>query len=79
MGDADRVKDYQIWCGPSMGAFNSWVNGSWLEPLSERHVEVLAHTLLHGTLILQRLRQARQYGIDIPFAVQPDRSFQASA
>jgi trans-AT polyketide synthase, acyltransferase and oxidoreductase domains len=26
-GDADRKIDYQIWCGPAMGAFNEWVQG----------------------------------------------------
>ena len=26
-GDADRRADYQIWCGPAMGAFNAWVAG----------------------------------------------------
>ena len=24
--------DYQVWCGPAMGAFNDWVRGTWLEP-----------------------------------------------
>jgi hypothetical protein len=27
-----RALDYQIWCGPAMGAFNDWVAGSFLEP-----------------------------------------------
>ena len=31
-GDQDRRLDYQIWCGPAMGAFNAWVRGSFLEP-----------------------------------------------
>lgn len=78
IGEPSRVKDYQIWCGPSMGAFNSWVSESWLDPLSERHVDVIARVLLRGALSLQRLRLARQYGIKIPFAVRPDQSFQNS-
>ena len=24
-GDKARIMDYQIWCGPAMGAFNRWV------------------------------------------------------
>jgi len=28
-GTPDRVQDYQIWCGPAMGAFNRWVQGSF--------------------------------------------------
>ena len=30
--------------------------------------------MLHGALTLQRLKLARQYGIEVPFAVQPDKS-----
>ena len=30
-GEPDRGADFQIWCGPAMGAFNSWVRGSFLE------------------------------------------------
>jgi PfaD family protein len=30
-GDLSRKIDYQIWCGPSMGAFNEWTKGSFLE------------------------------------------------
>ncbi|MFC1817240.1 PfaD family polyunsaturated fatty acid/polyketide biosynthesis protein, partial [Thermodesulfobacteriota bacterium] len=29
-GEPSRRIDYQIWCGPSMGAFNEWVKGSFL-------------------------------------------------
>ena len=25
-GESARRADYQIWCGPAMGAFNAWVN-----------------------------------------------------
>ncbi len=30
-GTPDRKMDYQIWCGPAMGAFNQWVQNSFLE------------------------------------------------
>ena len=30
-GEPARQIDYQIWCGPAMGAFNQWVKGSPLE------------------------------------------------
>ncbi|MEO8000458.1 MAG: PfaD family polyunsaturated fatty acid/polyketide biosynthesis protein, partial [Arenimonas sp.] len=29
-GAEDRASDFQIWCGPAMGAFNRWVTGSFL-------------------------------------------------
>ena len=31
-----RKMDYQIWCGPAMGAFNRWVRGSFLADRSNR-------------------------------------------
>ncbi|MEL7340604.1 MAG: PfaD family polyunsaturated fatty acid/polyketide biosynthesis protein, partial [Bacteroidota bacterium] len=30
-GTPDRTLDYQIWCGPAMGAFNDWVKGTYME------------------------------------------------
>ena len=27
-GETGREMDYQIWCGPSMGAFNDWVKNT---------------------------------------------------
>ena len=30
-GEPTRKIDYQIWCGPAMGAFNEWAKGSYLE------------------------------------------------
>ncbi|GAA3406245.1 PfaD family polyunsaturated fatty acid/polyketide biosynthesis protein [Paenibacillus hodogayensis] len=36
-GTEHRRLDYQIWCGPAMGAFNAWVKGtSWSLPTGER-------------------------------------------
>jgi len=35
-GDAGRQMDYQIWCGPAMGAFNEWTKGSFLEEPANR-------------------------------------------
>src|SRR5262249_5189187 len=30
-GEPTRQVDYQVWCGPAMGAFNEWAKGSELE------------------------------------------------
>ncbi|HMP41571.1 MAG TPA: PfaD family polyunsaturated fatty acid/polyketide biosynthesis protein, partial [Roseiflexaceae bacterium] len=30
-GEAGRELDYQIWCGPAIGSFNSWGRGTYLE------------------------------------------------
>ncbi|MDP4536965.1 ACP S-malonyltransferase [Alkalimonas collagenimarina] len=47
-GAADKV-DYQIHCGPSLGAFNQWVKGTRFEAWQNRHVDEIAHLLLEGT------------------------------
>jgi len=67
-GDPDRRLDAQIWCGPAMGAFNAWVKGSFLEPLSQRQVHQIALNLLEGAAILSRAQQMRCAGAPIPAA-----------
>jgi PfaD family protein len=62
-GEKGREMDYQIWCGPSMGAFNDWVRGSYLEdPLNRRAADV-ACQILTGAAYLQRLRMLESQGI----------------
>lgn len=65
-GDPARVMDYQIWCGPSMGAFNSWVAGSYLEPCEHRTVVQVALNLLEGATQISRAQQARECGVPVP-------------
>ena len=48
MGDPARSRDYQIWCGPSMGAFNQWARGGSLEDLDKRGVVDIAEALMQG-------------------------------
>lgn len=48
-GNPDRKVDYQIYCGPAMGAFNQWVKGTDLEDWKNRHVDRIAERLLVGT------------------------------
>lgn len=63
VGVADRTMDYQVWCGPAMGAFNEWVRGSFLEGVEERHVETLALNLMYGASVLSRVTQLRSQGL----------------
>jgi len=56
-GVPERQMDYQIWCGPAMGAFNEWVGGTFLEPIEARKVTVVAHNLLYGAAVALRLWQ----------------------
>ncbi|MEZ4437469.1 MAG: PfaD family polyunsaturated fatty acid/polyketide biosynthesis protein [Polyangiaceae bacterium] len=66
VGDADRRVDYQIWCGPAMGAFNDWVRGSFLEPPEARTAVQIALNLLEGAAVVTRAQQLRSYGVPVP-------------
>lgn len=50
-GEGDVV-DYQIHCGPALGAFNQWVKGTPLEPWRNRHVDEIAEKLMQETALL---------------------------
>jgi PfaD family protein len=65
-GDLDRRVDYQIWCGPAMGAFNAWVAGSFLEPIENRTVSEIGLNLLYGAAALTRTQQLRAAGCNVP-------------
>ncbi len=65
-GDPSRVIDYQIWCGPSMGAFNEWVRGSFLEQPEHRRVVTVAMNILHGAALLSRVNALRGQGVKPP-------------
>lgn len=67
-GATDRRLDYQIWCGPAMGAFNAWVKGSFLEKPENRTVVQVALNLLEGAAYGTRAAQLRSYGVPIPAA-----------
>lgn len=58
-GEAEHKVDFQIHCGPALGAFNQWVRGSSLESWRNRHVDVLATRLLDGAAeqLERRVRQ----------------------
>lgn len=62
-GEAGREMDYQIWCGPAMGAFNEWVRGTYLEKPENRSVVDVALQILTGAAYLQRVRLLNTFGI----------------
>jgi trans-AT polyketide synthase/acyltransferase/oxidoreductase domain-containing protein len=41
-------EDYQIHCGPAMGAFNQWVKGTRFEDWRNRHVDEIGEALLRA-------------------------------
>ncbi|MFC1668400.1 ACP S-malonyltransferase [Chlamydiota bacterium] len=50
MNGSDQQKvDYQIHCGPALGAFNQWVKGTQLEEWQNRHVDEIAKKLIIET------------------------------
>ena len=57
-GEPTRKLDYQVWCGPAMGAFNEWAKGSFLERPRNRRVVTVALNLLYGAAVLTRLHAA---------------------
>ncbi|HRG98826.1 MAG TPA: PfaD family polyunsaturated fatty acid/polyketide biosynthesis protein [Polyangiaceae bacterium] len=65
-GDPARRADYQIWCGPAMGAFNGWVKGSFLEDPAERTVVQIALNLLEGAVVAARAQHLRAFGVPVP-------------
>ncbi len=64
-GDPDRRVDYQIWCGPAMGAFNQWVKGSFLESPSNRRTAVVAMNLLYGAAVATRAAWLKAQGAEM--------------
>ncbi len=65
-GEPSRKLDYQVWCGPAMGAFNEWTKGTYLEAFQNRRVVTVAHNLLLGCAVALRQNQLRLQGIDLP-------------
>lgn len=75
-GDDERRAHYQIWCGPSMGAFNRWAAGSFLATPDGRTVGQVAWNIMAGAARITRLMQLRSMGVDLPanaFVVLPQR------
>lgn len=70
-GEPTRTLDYQVWCGPAMGAFNEWVKGTHLEAPAERKVVHVARNLLYGAGIVLRKQALEQQGVRFPAACYP--------
>lgn len=58
-GDPEHRVDYQVHCGPALGAFNQWVRGTPLESWRARHVDEIGLRLLTATASLLGERLAR--------------------
>jgi PfaD family protein len=65
-GEPTRPVDYQVWCGPAMGAFNEWTKGSFLEKPANRKVAVVARNLMHGAAVATRAHILSCQGAFLP-------------
>jgi PfaD family protein len=70
-GEPTRQLDYQVWCGPAMGAFNEWAKGSFLEQPVNRGVVVVGLNLLYGACVHARRQALRQRGVSLPDGMLP--------
>lgn len=68
-GDPARQMDYQIWCGPAIGAFNQWTRGSILEKPENRDCVTVALNLLLGASVVMRANWMRLQGVSLPAGV----------
>ena len=48
-GDEQNKVNFQIHCGPALGAFNQWVKGTKLEDWRNRHVDEIGFELMEST------------------------------
>ena len=69
-GVPDRTTDYQIWCGPSMGSFNDWVKGTYLENYQNRHVADVAEQIMQGAAYLFRIQTLKMQGVAFPLEME---------
>ncbi len=65
-GDASRKIDFQIWCGPAIGAFNEWVKASFLEKPENRTIRTVAMNILLGASVATRASWLRNQGTILP-------------
>ena len=66
IGEKGREADYQIWCGPAMGAFNAWTKDSYLADPQQRSVVDVAEHLMRGAAYLSRLQLMSHMGVLVP-------------
>ena len=64
-GEESRQVDYQVWCGPSMGAFNEWTKGSWLAEPANRTISTVAMNILYGAAVVTRINILRNQGVNL--------------
>jgi len=69
-GEPGREMDYQIWCGPAIGAFNAWTHGTELEAPEQRHAADVALRLMREAAYLYRVQALRMQGVSLGARLQ---------
>ncbi len=65
-GVPNRRIDYQVWCGPTIGAFNEWTRSTFLSQPKNRKVVTVAMNLLIGASVITRANWLITQGIPVP-------------
>jgi PfaD family protein len=65
-GTPERASDYQIWCGPAMGAFNQWATGTYLASPANRGIVDVATHIMRGAAFASRVNQLHLTGVRLP-------------
>jgi trans-AT polyketide synthase/acyltransferase/oxidoreductase domain-containing protein len=63
-GDPEQRVNYQVNCGPALGAFNQWVKGTPLESWRNRNVDEIAEMLMRGAAAYLDRRFRELGGLD---------------
>ncbi|MCO4772939.1 MAG: PfaD family polyunsaturated fatty acid/polyketide biosynthesis protein, partial [Deltaproteobacteria bacterium] len=69
-GHDERATDFQVWCGPSMGAFNEWSQGGRFADWTERRAVPMARCLLVGAAVATRAAALRAQGATVVSAAE---------
>lgn len=51
-GNKDQQVNFQVHCGPALGAFNQWVKGTTLESWRNRHVDEIGVKMMEESASL---------------------------
>lgn len=69
VGEKGREVDYQIWCGPAMGAFNDWVRETYFEAPENRSVAEVGYHVMQGAAYHYRIQNLQMQGVHIPVSI----------
>ncbi|MFG0250306.1 MAG: PfaD family polyunsaturated fatty acid/polyketide biosynthesis protein [Phycisphaeraceae bacterium JB051] len=69
-GDLSRKMDFQIWCGPAMGAFNQWTTDTFLADYLKRDTVTVGLNLIYGAAVASRLTMLANQGVSLEESIK---------